>query len=101
MTDRIIFTEEFLKSIDGGLYPEQIKQILDDHEIVNGLLNFINHCDVMIKSYESQLENPKDDDQETFLQSQIDEWQRKKDDLTELIKFKTSNDKLKEMLGQK
>jgi len=32
LTDRIKFTEELLKSIDGGLYPEQIKQILDDQE---------------------------------------------------------------------
>ena len=52
MIDRISLTEELLKSIDGGLYPEQIQQILDDQEKaekydacknlitqVNGLLN--------------------------------------------------------------
>ena len=82
-----------------GIQHQFKQQILDDHKIVNGLLNFINHCDEMIQSYVSQLEDVKDDDQETFLDSQIDEWGRKKSDLVDLIEYRTKTN-FKEFLGK-
>jgi len=68
------------------------QQIVENQKIVDGLLSFIGHCDIMIKSYQSQLEDPISDNQEKFSLSQLEEWGRKKDDLTELIKYKTGKD---------
>lgn len=106
MTERIKLTEEhfipcedkqygfsMLIRLNTTSYEEfkQLKQqILDEHKIVGGLLHFIKHCDLMIESYESQLKNDNNSINTTqFLQSQIEEWGRKENDLTDLIEYTT------------
>jgi len=74
----------------------EVQTILNNQSIVEGLHNFIDHCDEMIKSYDSQIETCKDSKRSEFLISQSEEWGRKKNDLVELIEFRTINHKEKE-----
>ena len=72
-------------------YKKTIDTILNNQAIVEGLYSFIRHCDVMIESFESQLQDNSANVSEDFLEAQMDEWVRKKNDLTELIHYKTKN----------
>ena len=66
------------------------QQILNNQAIVEGLHSFISHCDEMIMSYDSQLLVSTDSKHGEFLMSQSEEWNRKKNDLTELIEYRTT-----------
>ena len=97
LTEKSIIKELFdITSISHGLSDleaklhtrDVIQQILSNQEIVEKLHNFIKHCDEMIHSYDSQLLVSTDSKHGEFLISQMEEWIRKKEDLTELIKFK-------------
>lgn len=67
------------------------QQILDNQAIVDGLHSFIRHCQAMIDSLTSQLEDDNSDINEEFCTTELARWHEKQNDLVELIHFRTKN----------